>query len=130
MSKGLEALEKLRLELLEVSDYLDQKDVSYLGPIHRIEEELKRLEEIDNILNTGGGIWSTNGIVDKELKALKIIRKKRVNLTILLDIFAASLDEKTYNSMINSRRIQMATFPPYKLTQEEFDLLKEVLKDE
>ena len=116
MSKGLEALEKLRLELLEVSDYLDQKDVSYLGPIHRIEEELKRLEEIDNILNTGGGIWAENGIVSKELKALEIIKKHP--MFYLHD----DLPQGTY------RMYDCELYGCYDLTKEEYELLAEVLK--
>ncbi len=47
-TKGLESLEKLRQELLEISDYLDRKDVNYLGPMYRIKEELEVLAVIYN----------------------------------------------------------------------------------
>lgn len=59
--------------------------------------------------------------------ALDVIKEKRVNLSIILDLFAADLNVETYNSMIKSRKMQMATFPPYELTQKEYGLLKGVL---
>ena len=59
--------------------------------------------------------------------ALEIIKEKRVNLSILLDLFAVGFNVETYNSMIKSSKIQMATFPPYELTEQEYGLLKEIL---
>ena len=56
-------------------------------------------------------------IIEKELKALEIIKEKEVNVFIFLH----SGDLETYNDMVEDNR---------KLTQEEFDLLKEVLKCE
>lgn len=50
----------------------------------------------------------------KSLKALEIIKKKEVNVFIFLH----SSDLETYNDMVEDDR---------KLTQAEFDLLKEVL---
>ena len=90
MSKGLEALEELKQELLEVVDYLDKKDVSYLAPIHHIE---------------------------KELKALEIIKKKVIVIPFLI-LHLSSNDLNGYNKAMDKK---------HKLTQEEFDLVKEVL---
>lgn len=50
----------------------------------------------------------------KKLKALEIIKKKEVNVFIFLH----SSDLETYNDIVEDDR---------KLTQEEYDLLKEVL---
>ena len=54
-------------------------------------------------------------IVEKALKALEIIKEKEVNVFIFLH----SGDLETYNDMVEDNR---------KLTQEEYDLLKEALK--
>ena len=53
--------------------------------------------------------------IDKKLKALEIIKNKEVSVFI----FLLSGDLKTYNGMIEDSR---------KLTQEEYELLKEILK--
>ena len=52
--------------------------------------------------------------MNKELKALEIIKEKQVNVFIFLH----SGDLETYNDMVEYNR---------KLTQYEYDLLKEVL---
>ena len=54
-------------------------------------------------------------IIEKELKALEIIKDKRVNVEWLLKCFK-DYDLETYN-----------TYQTKPLTQEEYDLLKEVL---
>ena len=53
-------------------------------------------------------------IIEKSLKALEIIKKKQVNVFLL-----HSVDLETYNDMIADNRY---------LTQEEFNVLKEVLQ--
>lgn len=53
-------------------------------------------------------------ILENALKALEIIKKKAINVFILLH----SGDLETYNDMVEENR---------KLTQEEFDLLKKVI---
>ena len=55
--------------------------------------------------------------IEKELKALEIIKNKRVNVNLLL----AKIESPSpafYNMVVGLK---------YKLTQEEYDLLKEVL---
>ena len=52
-------------------------------------------------------------IIEKSLKALEIIKNKQVNVFLL-----HSVDLETYNDMIADNR---------NLTQEEFNVLKEVL---
>ena len=59
--------------------------------------------------------WILETCFPKELKALEIIKKKEVNVFIFLH----SGDLETYNDMVEDNR---------KLTQEEYDLLKEILK--
>ena len=53
-------------------------------------------------------------IIEKSLKALEIIKNKQVNVFLL-----HSVDLETYNDMIADNR---------NLTQEEFNVLKEVLQ--
>ena len=72
------------------------------------EEKLCQLEDIEEEL----GIDLAQ--VNKEHKALEIIKEKEVNVFIFLH----SGDLETYNDMVEDNR---------KLTQEEYELLKEVL---
>ena len=92
MSKGLEALDGLRF------------DVSMAQYINYLEAN----KECD--------------IIEKELKALEIIKNKKVNVDALLNCyFLCEYNEAmdyTYNEIANN----------FFLTQEEFDLLKEVLE--
>ena len=85
MSKGLEALDSLRF------------DVSMAQYINYLEAN----KECD--------------IIEKELKALEILKNKKTDINLLLN---NGLD--FYNSC----------FYPRKLTQEEYELLKEVLENE
>ena len=56
-------------------------------------------------------------IIEKELKALEIIKKKRVDIKDLINEFDWSDGLTSYNERTNH----------IPLTQEEYDLLKEVL---
>lgn len=107
MSKELEALERLRNTLLLEGYYQD-----VLQDVATIETALKRLDIIDH------GIDLTDEERDKvakKIKALEIIKEKSVSVGTL-QLYGFCLKE--YN-----------IYRPHKtLTQEEFDLLKEVLK--
>lgn len=107
----LEAVEKIR----EINYFEDDQEViedcfgleEYLSII---ESALKRLESVDRI----GEMFCVN--VDKKLKALEIIKEKRVNACEIIN----SKDVREYNWSIHTPK-------KYPLTQEEYDLLKEVL---
>ena len=58
-------------------------------------------------------------LVEKELKALKIINKKAVNVNRVKQIIANGHPWHTYNFIQDTDRF---------LTQDEYDLLKEVLE--
>ena len=73
-----------------------------------IPQEIRSIDELQSMAN-----WFYNNDY-KKLKALEIIKKKEVNVFIFLH----NGDLETYNDMVEDSR---------KLTQEEFDLLKEVL---
>lgn len=82
-------------------------------------EALKRMyEHLDVELNEDDYAYKIADkdfeTIKKELKALEIIKEKEINVFIFLH----SGDLETYNDMVEDNR---------KLTQEEFDLLKEVL---
>ena len=119
MSRGLEALENLRKELLEVSDYLDEQDVSYLGPIHRIEEELKDYatlhEELGVALSLNGcqNVQDWISMMKKKLNALEVLKNKEVDVKAFKDL--SNLEEYNY-------------YCSPELTSDEYDLLKEILR--
>ena len=119
MSKGLEALESIEESFkFNVDKYVWQANKN---DFKTIEKELKRLEEIDDILNTGGGIWAENGIVSKKLKALEVIKP------FLKNIRLEENEKGEYEVLIdvinNDKPLVIARFN----SKEQFDLLKEVL---
>lgn len=88
MNKGLEAFERIKNITYDRTD------------LYGIEEYRKSLDTIE-----------------KSLKALEIIKEKRVNIHLL--ILSDSLEKYNFNLL-----------PYRKLTQEEYDLLKEILWEE
>ena len=120
MNKGLEALEDLKVTLSNISIGAYQEvveDISY------IETALKRLEEYENkstfVLFNGGRNNGKSNIVFnsfREHQALEIIRNK----VVLIDVFLESEDVNDYNEFYAKSKDR-------HLTQEEYDLLKEVL---
>ena len=91
MSKGLEALNKIK-DCLEIADEVDG-DIVFTG-------EYEEQESLN--------------IIEKELKALEIIKNKGVDISL----FKKYDDRNLYNYNYKSE---------YQLTQKEYDLLKEVL---
>ena len=60
--------------------------------------------------------------IEKELKALEIIKKKEVNVNTLINRIIGAIEPlEFYNEKVSEN---------LKLTQEEFDLLKEVVRNE
>lgn len=125
MSKELEALEKVRNCLYPfASDNQKAFDVieNALNDnhfYHHIIDKICKYLSIDNsshrdLVETENEILNTILENENKLKALKIIKEKEVNVFIFLH----SGDLETYNDMVEENR---------KLTQEECDLLKEVL---
>ena len=109
----LQALETIKDVSLSLGNILN--DV-YDAEINVIKTALKRLEEIDNSIGYGGGVYATGGIIDKKLKALEIIKNKKVDVSWL---FSREVNDYIdYNVWSGAKN----------LTQEEYDLLKEVLK--
>ena len=81
-------------------------------------EALKELKHWKETNNENGVVWLPLFVVEdieKTLKALEIIKEKKVNI-LLLEL-AENVDE--YNERI---------VPNGRLTEEEFELLKEVLE--
>ena len=146
MSKELEALNVLYKIALNTNRHYQKKDKEtddYKERVefHKniIETALKRLEEHDKIFKKYdiNDIWLEPSLfvikkhfpLDTEtqlnkLKALEIINKKNVCIVTLKD--SDSLEE--YNDVICYHKVRSMTFEkPKSLTQEEFDLVKEVL---
>lgn len=107
MSKELEALEKLtNYKCSCMSEKIECKKI--------IETALKDYENLQLKHRS-----MQDAVLDdfKKLKALEIIKIKEVNVFIFLH----SGDLETYNDMVEDNR---------KLTLEEYNLLKEILKNE
>lgn len=102
MSKGLEALEYLRF--CKIVNGIDCEGNIMLDYLFRVKEE-------------------KFNIIEKELKALEIIKKKNVNIGLVNVLGSVEQYNQTYvyDNMLNVK---------WCLTQEEYELLKEVLKDE
>ena len=81
-----------------------------------LEAYKKFCDDVNASVNSGGIHYidiRNKEIIEKELKALEIIKNKWVNIEVLIQ--SKTLDD--YNT----------TLCVHDLTQEEFDLLKEVL---
>ena len=106
MNKALEALEEMRNEAVS--------DLCRFIPKEESEAHKEVAEYFDK----------RKSIIEKELQALEIIKDKRVCIELLLDI--SSLQE--YNDIcIFHKSHSNSSYKCLTLTQEEFDLLKEVL---
>lgn len=81
-----------------------------------MSKELEALQDLSKLVFIYGGMPQYK-IIEKSLKALEIIKKKSVNIHLL--ILSDSLEKYNFNLL-----------PYRKLTQEEFDLIKKVLKNE
>ena len=97
MNKGLEALKEIKKEILGFGRAFSFYDKNKQVSDYAVETMTKCCETIE-----------------KELKALEIVKKKRVIMTWIYD--CKSIHE--YNSLVIGK---------YMLTEEEYDLLKEVL---
>ena len=111
MSKGLEALEDLMNDLTPMSFSRIEK----LDRYKVIEKELKRLEELENenlVLTFG------NTVNQGKLKALEIIKEKRIDIDCLIKWLKKDDYELYHHTYLHHRE---------DLEQQEYDLLKEVL---
>ena len=114
MNKGLEALKSMWL-------YIDEptKRQFALQDYKVIESELNDYEETKKDLKQVISDYQDLGnSVYKQVKALEIIRNKKVDVWSLGICYSL----KNYHYVISAKH-----YPELKLTQEEYDLLKEVL---
>ena len=113
MSKGLEMLEilKQRNGNLKINHKIGSRDIA--------NQEIKEITQcFDNYVIP---------VIEKELKALEIIKTKNVDIFFLIN----SCDEvDKYNEEIIDNTMYYCYSNCRKLTQEEFDLLKEALENE
>ena len=118
MSNGLEELKRLAYEnaCCRCQYYIDKKCTNNFECVWKtIEQELKRLEEIDNGADVLVQINRYNELCDKEI-VLEIIKKRLIDMQ---DIVLY----KTFSSF-NQRRTLRGLLP---IPKEEYDLLKELL---
>ena len=151
MSKGLEALETIR----HIHDMECGKDESINKDFDVIEKELKDYQEIREIAkrynwdDITSKIFSVetdkkyrdlfnSAIVNiqedyRKARALEIIKENKVNVPSLITLFKSQTSYEDYEQLWdNDIRWQLTKnwdiqFSRKKLTQEEYDLLKEVL---
>lgn len=121
MNKGLETLKELK-EACETHMgrmvYILQED-----KFETIEKELKELEERREMMkrfNDACVPTILDNETEKKLKALEIIKDKRVNCFDVID----SVDYKHYLVLMEEYH------KSWRLTKQEYKLLKEVLEDE
>ena len=112
MSKGLEKLKTIR----HIHDMECGKDESINKDFDIIEKELKRLDELDNGAYVSIHINRYSELCDKE-EALQIIKKKQVSVGTLL-VLDNLQQYNDYCDMVGGCK---------KLTEEEYDLVKEAL---
>ena len=115
MSEGLEALEKLtNYKCSRMSEKIECKEI--------IEKELKDYENLKLKHKS-----MQDAVLDdfKKLKALEIIKEKRVNVDIFLNRIKRDTDYKEYKRLCGLYKITI--FSGKELTQQEYELLKEVL---
>lgn len=98
MSKGLETLKEIAIQSVE----------AIIG-----KQEPLRTQKINELLNT-----KQFETIEKELKALEIIKEKEINIHALLLHLKRFDSPDGYNTLVGDK---------YKITQEEWNLLKEVL---
>ena len=108
-SKGLEMLEilKQRNGNLKINHKIGSRDIA--------NQEIKEITQcFDNYVIP---------VIEKELKALEIIKTKNVDISMLYEIVS------TVDKMFDRDRYNQDTNEEI-LTQEEFDLLKEVIEND
>lgn len=122
-------LEAWKLFLDDVEQCVQSGGIHYINHKNKeiVEKALKRLEDIDSILNNGGGLWAENGIISKKLKALEIIFKKFVSPQDFI-LCNYTLNDKKWLSYEEYKKAYMKYYEDdkYLLLEEEYDLLKEV----
>lgn len=138
MSKELEAFRKIKEYLVNLQFHFLEEELDI------IETALKEYEEHKQILNDYGlslfdfrhacftfvQFKNSKGFegVEKKLKALKIIKEKEVNVYILQWYLKHSSYEQYADDFERNRRdCDLPDLGDKILTQEEYDLLKEVL---
>ena len=94
----------------------------YLQPfIDLVETELKRLEELEKVNSINAELYTKLDIEkSKQDKILRIIKEKRV----FIDYLIASDNVDEYNDYVE----EQGRYDEDKLTQAEYNLLKELLK--
>lgn len=119
MSKELKALERVR-------NFMSNNAVHWKQDIAIIETALKRLEELEKAFVTlSKEDEKTKKLLSLEIeknRTLEIIKKKRVDA----DLFLTILEDKNQDDKLWSYNFWNAE--KNSLTQEEYELLKEMLK--
>ena len=115
MNKGLKELKaKINMAIIQLGNELSTWVNCSSNISHEFKETIKndykrRLTAINNAINEVG---------KKELKALKIIKNKEINIHALLLHLKRFDSPEGFNALVGKK---------YKITQKEYDLLKEVL---
>lgn len=97
------------------------------------QDVLEDFAIIETALNNYYKLLGENEETTKKLKALKVIKEKKVNVPSLITLFKSQTSYEDYEQLWNNDiRWQLTKnwdiqFSRKKLTQEEYDLLKEVL---
>ena len=121
MIKGLEALIRIE-DLLNMLYETDVIDDDHAQDINIIGEALKRLEELEKAFKAlSKDDEKAKKLLSKEIeknRAFEIINEKKVNVFHIVH----TKTKEAYNDLVSEHYRE--------LTQEEYDLLKEVLHDD
>ena len=136
MSKGLEALKRIGKQTTKDTSFGIDIETNCNKDYKIIEKELKELEERREMMrrfNEACVPMILDNETEKKLKALEIIKENKVNVPSLITLFKSQTSYEDYEQLWdNDIRWQLTKnwdiqFSRKKLTQEEYDLLKEVL---
>lgn len=122
MSKELQALERIKSHYKDkvCIDVLDDFDIIETALVEKEEifenHNIKSFTELNERLCDYNELKFDDDIKQKKLKAFEIIKKKSVNIGLIKD---KECTLEIYNTMMLLKE--------WQLTQEEYDLLREVL---
>lgn len=89
--------------------------------MNKVLEALLVIYNSQDIMGGYDDFWKAFRVIEKAIKVLEIIKKKRVDITTLFDC----RDAQEYNRWVGVR--SHYSYRPFEITQEEFEILKEVL---
>ena len=118
--EDVEAIEKELQDLDTIKELFSQYGLEY--KLTSVREALLLLKQYQGSFGVRG-----QALITKKLKALEIIKKKKVDVRAFIEILEKGWTWEQYMEEENDKNTGGHQFSNDRLTQEEYDLLKEVL---